>query len=107
MISFRSRKFLLLKVTKAFLKHEAAILAKEIMKRRHSQDDYTGGAYVGVAGDGYSVLYAARLLPEKRGQYTDFCCKMVEAQLKKIEVFRVFINQEVRGFWLYLPYVLW
>ncbi|VDK71233.1 unnamed protein product [Onchocerca ochengi] len=73
------------KVTKEILEKEAAILAEEIMKRKHNPDDYDGGAYVGVAGDGYSVLYASRLLSEKAKQYADFCSKVVEDQLKQIK----------------------
>ncbi|KAL3982406.1 Lanthionine synthetase C-like family protein [Acanthocheilonema viteae] len=73
------------KVTKQILKQEAANLAEEIMRRRHNPDDYDGGAYVGVAGDGYSVLYASRLLPEKAEQYANFCSRVVEEQLKQIK----------------------
>ncbi|CAG9539666.1 unnamed protein product [Cercopithifilaria johnstoni] len=74
-----------LKVTEQTLKQEASNIAEEIMKRRHNSDDYDGGAYVGVAGDGYSVLYASRLLPEKAEQYANFCNKVVEKQLKQIK----------------------
>ncbi|VDK76278.1 unnamed protein product [Litomosoides sigmodontis] len=73
------------KVTKQILKQEAASLAEEIMKRRRDGDDYSGGVYVGVAGDGYSVLYASRLLPEKTEEYADFCNRMVEVQLKQVK----------------------
>ncbi|KAM3725969.1 LanC-like protein [Dirofilaria immitis] len=73
------------KVTKEILEKEVANLAEEIMKRRHNPDDYDGGAYVGVAGDGYSVLYASRLLPEKAKQFANFCDRVVEDQLKQIK----------------------
>ncbi|VDO26329.1 unnamed protein product [Onchocerca flexuosa] len=73
------------KVTKEILEKEAAILAEEIMTRKQNPDDYDGGAYVGVAGDGYSVLYASRLLSEKAKQYADFCSKVVEDQIKQIK----------------------
>lgn len=75
-----------MKVTKQILKQEAAKLAEEIMKRRHNSDDYDGGPYVGVVGDGYSVLYASRLLPEKAEQYANFCNSVVEEQLKHVRV---------------------
>lgn len=82
-----------MKVTRQTLKQEAGSLAEEIMKRRHNADDYRGGVYVGVAGDGYSVLYASRLLPEKAEQYADFCNRMVEVQLKQVKVlFTVFFQ---------------
>uniref|UniRef100_A0A0R3RTC9 LanC-like protein 3 n=1 Tax=Elaeophora elaphi TaxID=1147741 RepID=A0A0R3RTC9_9BILA len=70
-------------VTTQILKREVANLAEEIMKRSHTVDDYDGGAYVGVAGDGYSLLYASRLLPEKTEQYVNFCRRAVEEQLKQ------------------------
>uniref|UniRef100_A0A915PHQ7 Uncharacterized protein n=1 Tax=Setaria digitata TaxID=48799 RepID=A0A915PHQ7_9BILA len=70
------------KVTKQILEQEAAKLIEEIVKRKHNSADYDGGSYVGVAGDGYSVLYATRLLPEKGKEYADFCNKMIEDQLK-------------------------
>uniref|UniRef100_A0AAF5PHE5 LanC-like protein 3 n=1 Tax=Wuchereria bancrofti TaxID=6293 RepID=A0AAF5PHE5_WUCBA len=73
------------KVTRQTLKQEAANLVEEIMERRYNMDDYDGGVYVGIAGNGYSVLYASRLLPEKTEQYANFCNKMVEEQLKQIQ----------------------
>lgn len=79
-------------MTKQTLEKEAANLAEEIMRRRHNPDDYDGGAYVGVAGDGYSVLYASRLIPEKAEQYANFCSRVIEKQLKQVKVlFSMFV----------------
>lgn len=73
-------------MTCEFLREEATKLAETIIKRCRNVDDYDGGAYVGVAGDGYGVYYAARLLPEKTEQYVKFCNEMVEMQLQSTKV---------------------
>lgn len=92
-------------MTKQTLKQEAANLVEEIMEWRYSMDDYDGGVYVGIAGNGYSVLYASRLLPEKTEQYANFCNKMVEEQLKQIQVF-FFLSQFFSGSIYFLLYLL-
>ncbi|VDN07366.1 unnamed protein product [Thelazia callipaeda] len=63
------------KVTERVLKVEAAKLAKEIMEKKHTKDEFDGGPYVGIAGDGYSIFYATRLLPEKQVEFASFCTK--------------------------------
>uniref|UniRef100_F1L4V0 LanC-like protein 3 n=1 Tax=Ascaris suum TaxID=6253 RepID=F1L4V0_ASCSU len=70
-------------VNESWLRREASRLIDSITGRHPESDDYHGGAYTGVAGDGYGVFRASRLFPEKTDQFVSFGLRMVEAQLRK------------------------
>lgn len=78
-------------MNESWLRREASRLIDSITGRHPESDDYHGGAYTGVAGDGYGVFRASRLFPEKTDQFVSFGLRMVEAQLRKSTV--VFCNE--------------
>ncbi|MFH4980327.1 hypothetical protein AB6A40_007036 [Gnathostoma spinigerum] len=69
-------------VNLAWLKREARAYISSITSRTPDEENYYGGAYTGIAGEGYGVLRASILFPENSENYLKFCEELVRTQIR-------------------------